>query len=220
MQSVSSHPARRWSVLALIALLGLAVTFTASSASSASPGHAVAAKKKCKKKHKSAASAKKKKCKKKKHAVVPPVTTPAPPSNPTPPAPTLRGSLSFDDVSTDADLDLYVWDAEGNLAWFDDDTGIPDAFTTSNSPSPEQFFDQRSPSTREFTYGVCAYDDGDDDDLTDTEVDYTLDAPGGPSPFSDSDSVIGTGDWVLYVGPFDPDPGNTGNWCIDSNDPI
>jgi hypothetical protein len=79
---VSSHPARRWSVLALIALLGLAVTFISSSASSASPGHAMAAKKKCKKKHKSAATAKKK-CKKK-HAVVPPVTPPSPPSNPTP----------------------------------------------------------------------------------------------------------------------------------------
>jgi hypothetical protein len=78
MESVSSHPARRWSVLAVAAVLGLTMVFATTSASSASPGHAVAAKKRCKKKHSRAAAAKK--CKKKKSAPAPVVTPPPPPA--------------------------------------------------------------------------------------------------------------------------------------------
>jgi hypothetical protein len=74
---VSSHPARRWTVIALVALLGLTVAIASSSASASAPGHARAAKK-CKKGKKSAVAAKKK-CKKKKSAPTPVVTPPPAP---------------------------------------------------------------------------------------------------------------------------------------------
>jgi hypothetical protein len=209
---IHSLPIRRWGQIGLVALLGLTLALVTVSAGHATSGHAVTAKKKCKKKSKkSADAAKKKKCKKKKkQTVVPPVV--APPVTPPATGHTLRASLSFNDVTTQADLDLYVWDADGNLAYFDGNT-IPDSETTSNTDSPEEFFDLRLPSTRDFTYGVCAYSDG-SDELTDTAVDYTLDAPGDSPPFSDNGTLHGTGDTALYVGPYDPDPGNTGNWCI------
>jgi hypothetical protein len=149
--SISSHPARRWSVLALIALLGLAMTFATSSASSASSGRAVAAKK-CKKGKKSAAAAKKKKCKKKKKAAPVTPVTPAPPPPPPPPVGTLRATLTW---STASDVDLYVFDPSGiggyegggipNIRFPDDDT---DGF------GPEQLFDLQTPSNRQFSYCI------------------------------------------------------------------
>jgi hypothetical protein len=210
---IHSLPARRWGQIGLVALLGLTLALVTVSAGHAKAGHAVEAKKKCKKKkHRSASSAKKKKCKKKGPVVAPPVVTPP---QATPPTPTLRASLSFDDSA--ADFDLYVWDASGNLAaYFGND--IPNSETTSDSPSPEQFLDRESPSTREFTYGVCLYDDFDGDSGTATAADYTLNAPGDSPPFTDSDTLSGTGDWALYIGSFDPDPGDTGDWCRDNDE--
>ena len=97
MQLGSFNPARKLGLLALVALLGLAVTFTATSASGAGFGHAVAAKKKCKKKgKKSAAAAKKKKCKHKK--ATPPVTPPR--------GPVERIKISW---TGNADLDVHAW---------------------------------------------------------------------------------------------------------------
>jgi hypothetical protein len=77
---VSSHPARRWTMLALVALLGLTMAVASSNAMASAPGHARAAKK-CKKGKKSAVAAKKK-CKKKKKSapvVAPPATSPPAP---------------------------------------------------------------------------------------------------------------------------------------------
>jgi hypothetical protein len=152
---VSSHPARRWTVFALVALLGLAVTFTASSASGASGDRAIAAKKKCKKGKKSAAAAKKK-CKKKKKAA--PVV--APPVNPTPPSPppqTLRATLTWNNSS---DLDLYVFDPSGNGGY--EGGGIPSInfpVDDTDGNGPEQLFDLQSPSTRQFSYCIQQLDD-------------------------------------------------------------
>jgi hypothetical protein len=150
---VSSHSARRWSVLALVALLGLAVTFATTSASSgASSGHAVAAKKKCKKKHKrSAAAAKKKKCKKKK--------TVAPPAAPLTRSAGTIASITWD---TPDEVDLHVFDASGNHDFYSlEESTIPDAMDIDQEPpdggGPETFIDQQSPSTRTFTYYVCLY---------------------------------------------------------------
>jgi hypothetical protein len=174
---VSTHPARRWSLLALVALLGLAVTFAATSASGASSGHAVAAKKKCKKKHKSAATAKKKKCKKKKKAIVPPAT---PPSTPTAPSggPTVRASVTWD--STD-EVDLHVFDALGNTDFYSDSNStIPDADVDDQDEEldiPETFTDFQSPSTRAFTFWVCLYGDDEPTDPVHVTVDIT--DPGG-----------------------------------------
>jgi hypothetical protein len=221
MEIAGNRPsAQRWVLIALIALLGLAITAAASNAGASGHGQAVAAKKHCKKHKRSAGAAKKKKkCKRKKTDFVTPPTIAPPastPSTPSTPKATLRASLSFDD--NPSDLDLYVWDAAGNLAAFDGND-IPDSDTTSNSASPEQFFDHRSPSTRDFTYGVCVYSDGDGDAGTSTDVDYTLNAPGDSPPFTDSDTLAGgSGDWVLYVGTYDPDPLNSGDWCENVDD--
>jgi hypothetical protein len=85
------------------------MVFATTSASSASPGHAVAAKKRCKKKHSRASAAKK--CKKKK-SVPTPVVTPPPPPPPTPLA--LTDSEVINQVSQKAhdycDVDLYCFD--------------------------------------------------------------------------------------------------------------
>jgi hypothetical protein len=152
---ISPNSARRWSVLALVAVLGLAVTFAATSASSgASSGQAVAAKKKCKKKgKKSAASAKKKKCKKKKAVVTPPA---APPSR----SAGVIASITWD---TPDEVDLHVFDTSGNHDFYSTEgSTIPDAMDNDQEPpdggGPETFVDFQSPSTRTFTYYVCLYE--------------------------------------------------------------
>jgi hypothetical protein len=178
MQSVSSHPARRWSLLALVALLGLAVAFATTSASSANAGNAVAAKKKCKKKRKSAASAKKKKCKKKKKAAVPPAT---PPSTPTTPSggPTVRASVTWEG---DAEVDLHVYDALGNHDYYNgEDSTIPEAVDEDQDVDggPETFTDFQSPSTRTFTFYVCLYKYNDDPTSGDVDVTSDITDPDG-----------------------------------------
>ena len=173
---VSSHPAKRWSLLALVALLGLAVAFATTSASNASSGHAVAAKKKCKKKHKSAAEAKKKKCKKKKKVTVPPS-----------PAPLTRSAGTIASITWDTpdEVDLHVFDSSGNHDFYNEELStIPDAVDHDQEPpdggGPEFFEDLQSPSTRTFTYYVCLYSY---DDMTQTSgpVHVTADItdPGG-----------------------------------------
>jgi hypothetical protein len=211
--SISSNPARRWSLLALVALLGLAVTVT-TNASSASPGHAVAAKKKCKKKgKKSAEAAKKKKCKKKKTVIAPPaVTPPATPSGGT----TTRASITWD---SDDEVDLHVWDAFGNRAYYFEST-IPDTFENDQDDpgGPETFLDLQSPSTRAFTYWVCLYGDEDPTDPVHVTADIT--DPGGAHR-SIPITLDGEGDEEfvtvspLSATPWDPDQ----PFCYDA-DPL
>jgi hypothetical protein len=149
---ISSVLARRWSILALVALLGLAVTFATTSASNATSGHAVAAKKHCKKKKgkKSATAAKKKKCKKKHAIVVPPA------------APLTRSAGTIASITWDTadEVDMHVFDASGNEDFYNGELStIPDAVDNDqdNPGGPETFVDQQSPSTRTFTYYVCLY---------------------------------------------------------------
>jgi hypothetical protein len=193
---ILSLPARSWSRLALVALLGLVVALATVSAGHASAGHAVAAKKKCKKKHKSAAGvAKKKKCKH--HPQVQQVTLPAP-------APIVRATLAW---TANDEVDLHAFDASGNHAgWVN--TGvvnnIPNAHHNGDigpgGPS-ESFTDDifviGGPSNREFSYIACLYDNPDTNPYTATFVGvtksgtsttlpldgpayYSITAPGGP----------------------------------------
>jgi hypothetical protein len=160
---VSRHPARRWSVLALVALLGLAMTFATTSASNASDGHAVAAKKKCKKKgKKSAAAAKKKKCKKKK-AQPQPVVLPSP-------APLVRATVTWsNETPAPDDIDLHAFDSSGNHAGYEGAAGVVDHIAnTSHSADAqdggtESFTDNifvlGGPDNREFAYALCFYTD-------------------------------------------------------------
>jgi hypothetical protein len=164
MIGVSTHPARRWSLLALAALLGLAVIFSATSASGASSGHAVAAKKKhgCKKKgKKSAAAAKKKKCKKKK--------SPAPPSTPVsqPPAPqgpVVRADVTWTvtGVTDEADIDVHAFSNGAHTGYSEvtatEENQIPDLIDEPGFESAhERILDNTNPSTRGLTFAICSY---------------------------------------------------------------
>jgi hypothetical protein len=136
---VSTHPARRWTILVLVALLGLALTFATTSTSGASSGHAVAAKKKCKKK--------------KKKVVAPP----APVTPPAPPPQTLRATLTWNNSS---DLDLLVFDPSGNGGFRGEGiASINFPVDDVDGNGPEQLFDLQSPSTRQFSYCIQQLDD-------------------------------------------------------------
>jgi hypothetical protein len=157
---ISSILARRWSILALVALLGLAVTFATTSASSATSGHAVAAKKKCKKKKgKKSATAAKKKCRHKRK--------PTPPASPvllTPPkGPIERILITW---PSDADLDVHAWSNGLHDGWNEDEdeneTEIPGTTYTSSEETPnrESIVETNPNPSVPMTFGICNYPDG------------------------------------------------------------
>ena len=70
-----------------------------------------------------------------------------------------RASAAWDSPRTD--VDLHVWDAAGNHAWFGDKAAIPGALLSTDDTDgfgPE-FFDEETPAGRGFTYGLCYFDD-------------------------------------------------------------
>jgi hypothetical protein len=154
---ISSVLARRWSILALAALLGLAVTFAATSASGAT-GHAVAAKKKCKKKSKKSATAAKKKCRHKRNATPPasPVLTP-------PKGPVERIVITW---PSEADLDVHAWSNGLHDGWNEDkdqnETEIPGTTYTSSEETPnrESIVETNPNPSVPMTFGICNYPDG------------------------------------------------------------
>jgi hypothetical protein len=126
-----------------MAVAALTITATVAAMASASDGTAVAAKKKCKKKH--AASAKKKKCKKPK--AQPPVVR----------ATLTWGPTDEDPSADDADLDLFVFDANGNRAGNGSDT-IPQSTLSpdiTGRSGTETFTDLASNQHRPLSFGVC-----------------------------------------------------------------
>jgi hypothetical protein len=148
--------ARRWVLVALIALLGLAVVAVGSSPAASGSGRAVTAKKKCKKHKRSAGVAKKKKCKKVRHVVLP--------------APLVRATLSW---SAGSEVDLHAYDASGNHAGFvatgpttgNIVQGIPNAHHSGDvgPGGPQETFTDDifvagGPANREFSYIACLYD--------------------------------------------------------------
>jgi hypothetical protein len=156
---ISSVFARRWSILVLAALLGLAVTFAATSARSATSGHAVAAKKKCKKKgKKSATAAKKKKCGHKRNATPPasPVLTP-------PKGPIERIVITW---PSEADVDVHAWSNGLHDGWNEDElqteVQIPGTTYTSSDETPnhESIVETNPNPSVPMTFGICNYPDG------------------------------------------------------------
>jgi hypothetical protein len=160
---ISSTSARRWSVLVLAALLGLALTLATTTASSARSGYAVAAKKKCKKKKgkKSAAAAKKKKCKKKK----PPVAQPAPaPTAPAPKSPVVRADVTWtvSGVTDEADIDVHAFSNGAHTGYSEvtatEENQIPGLIDEPGFESAhERILDTSNPSTRGLTFAICSY---------------------------------------------------------------
>jgi len=129
--------------LALVAALALMVA-TVGATASASGGGAAAAKKKCKKK-KQANSAKKKKCKKKN-------------GTGTTNTPLVRATLNWSNGgASDVDMDLFVFDTNGNRAGNGSDT-IPESVLSPDLTGPagtETFTDQAFNEKRAFSFGVC-----------------------------------------------------------------
>jgi hypothetical protein len=76
-----------------------------------------------------------------------------------PAEPRRRASAAWDSSRTD--VDLHVWDADGNHAWFGDKAAIPGALLSTDDTDgfgPE-FFDETGSTTRGYSYGLCYFDD-------------------------------------------------------------
>jgi len=133
-----------------------------------------------------------------------------PPPPPPNPDPVDRAEISWN--TDDTDVDLHVWDADGNHSWFSDQYGIPDARLSSDITSgfgPEWFTDYRS-NGRTFTYGLCYYSDHGNGP---TDVDVRIVDPNGAERTS-SHYLEFSGDRVLLGssppgGGYVPDDG----WC-------
>jgi hypothetical protein len=130
--------------LALVAILALMLSVTVGTAATAAGGSAaeIAKKKKCKKK-KASSSKKKKKCKKKKKKAV---------------APVVRATLTWSNGgANDVDMDLFVFDANGNRAGNGSDA-IPQSTLSSDLTGPagsETFTDLAPKPLRPLSFGVC-----------------------------------------------------------------
>lgn len=154
---ISSALTRRWSLIALVALLGLVVVFATTSASGASFGHAVAAKKhKCHKKKgkKSAAAAKKKHgCKKKRKSAPAPVVTP-------PKGPIERIRISW---TGNADLDVHAWSNGLHDGWNEtlDDYEVQIPGTTYDNSEEggdnESIVETNPNPSVPMTFAICSY---------------------------------------------------------------
>ena len=74
-------------------------------------------------------------------------------------AATERARITWD---TPNDVDLHVYDGDGNHAFFGDPAGIPDAELSPdviNAGGPETFTDNQEPSTRSFAFLACYFSD-------------------------------------------------------------
>src|SRR4029078_13642878 len=72
-------------------------------------------------------------------------------------AATERARISWDKAN---DIDLHVFDDEGNEAYYGSPEAIPDAVLSpdiTDSGGPEIFVDNREPSTRHFRFQVCYF---------------------------------------------------------------
>jgi ABC-2 type transport system ATP-binding protein len=106
------------------------------------------------------------------------------PDNPpgTPDNPLVRAQM---DWNTDADIDLHIWDEDGNHTYFLDLMAIPDAALLEDiipGYGPE-IFQEFGDAGRKYTYGLCNYTDS--DDLTTAHLVVT--DPGGATREFDRD---------------------------------
>lgn len=135
-----------------------------------------------------------------------PPTPVAPP--PPPPASVERMRMQWDTDATD--INLHVWDIDGNHAYFGDQLAIPEAELSIDEVEgfgPEWF---TAPANRTYTYGLCYFDDN---EIGPSVVSYRITHPDG-SFVDDSVVLFGTADWIVLGSsppgaeytPFDP-------WC-------
>lgn len=109
----------------------------------------------------------------------PPSAAPTPAPVPTPiTLPLTRATMTWD---TDSDIDLYAWDDQGNLLFYGERDGIPNAeliedvipLEGEDSHAPEIFRETAEPN-RPYTFGICDYHrEGGDVTLTVTDPNGT-----------------------------------------------
>ncbi len=108
----------------------------------------------------------------------PPPPPPAPAPAPTPAGPLTRAAMSWD---TDSDIDLYTWDDEGNVLYYGEREGIPNAQLVEDViplfgeyEHPPEFFQETGEFNRPYTFGICDFrGEGADVTLTVTDPDGT-----------------------------------------------
>jgi hypothetical protein len=139
--------------------------------------------------------------------------SPSPPPLPPPQTslPLIRATMSWD---TDSDIDLYSWDEAGDLAFWEERYGVPDAELVEDIiPSEGEFehgsenFQETSNPNRRYTFGICDYR-GEGANVT-----LTLHDPGGATrTFHHTLTEVGDSA-VIATSPegtgYSPPPG----WC-------
>jgi hypothetical protein len=151
----------------------------------------------------------------------PPAPAPAPPATPIPTVPTgptslVRAAMYWD---TDADVDLYAWDAFGNLTYFGERDGIPGAELVHDViplegevVHPPEFFQETAAFGRPYTFGICDYH------RVGGEITLLVIDPGG-SARAFHETLLEAGEGVVIttspvgVG-YEPEPG----WCRFAED--
>jgi hypothetical protein len=144
-----------------------------------------------------------------------PPAPPAPPPPP-PPGPLTRATMSWD---SDSDIDLYVWDSEGNETYFGDREAIPatelvedvipgEAETSHGS----EVFIETADFNRPYTFGICDYrGEGGDVTLRVTDPDGTT--------RTYQHTLFYEGDYeVLTSSPIGVDYSPPWEWCRYYND--
>lgn len=91
-------------------------------------------------------------------------TPPPPPPPPPPPSPSLPFARAIMSWGTDSDIDLYAWDREGNLAYYGEQLGIPDAELVEDIIPSEgetvhdiEVFQETANPGRTYTFGICDF---------------------------------------------------------------
>jgi len=144
----------------------------------------------------------------------PPPPPPPAPEPPAPAGPLTRASMNWD---TDSDIDLYVWDDEGNQTYFSNAEGIPNALLVEDViPGEEEFehqpelFQETADFDRSYTFGICDYHDyGNGADVTLTVVD-----PGGATRTFDYPLYYEGDSAVITSSPLGADYSPPwGEWC-------
>jgi len=94
---------------------------------------------------------------------------PPPPPPPPPSGPLTRATMSWD---SDADIDLYVWDSEGNETYFGDREAIPGTELVEDvipgeaeTSHASEIFIENVDVNRPYTFGICDYR-GEEADVT------------------------------------------------------
>jgi hypothetical protein len=141
-------------------------------------------------------------------APVPPAAepTPEPPAPPATPEPRTRALMTW---STETDVDLYVWDDQGSLAYFGRQDGIPGARLVEDvipGYGPEEFQEFEGTS-QHYTYGVCSYAGGESD------VALTVHDPDGQQR-TIQQHLNYTGDYAIVASSPEGNAYNPGDdWC-------